>query len=139
MAEQTPQLGGLLPGVDLVDVAQVRESIESFGAHYLQRLHTPAEIATLLEFQPAQLPAQAAARFAAKEAVFKALRLPQSVTMAWTDIEIATHDEDDTGRTGLAVRLHGAVRAWAEQNRLGPIRLSITHTDHHAMALAVAS
>ena len=118
------------PGIDVVEVAQVRQAIATFGQRYLRRLHTEAELGALQHDDPEQLALRAAERFAAKEAVFKALQLPSSVTMGWHAIELDEH---------LAVSLHGPARAWATEHHLTTLRVSTTRTADHAMAVAVAS
>lgn len=73
-----------------------------------------------------------AARFAAKEAVLKALGSGLGQRMRWTDVEIAT------GVLGRPqARLHGDVEEWARQRGLAQIDVSLSHTGELALAQAM--
>ena len=74
-----------------------------------------------------------AARFAAKEAVLKALGTGLGRGMRWTDVEVVRHLD---GRP--EVHLHGAVADLAAEQGLQAIDASLTHTADHAIATAVA-
>jgi holo-[acyl-carrier protein] synthase len=73
-----------------------------------------------------------AARFAAKEAVLKALGTGLGRRMCWTDVEIV---HDMTGRP--RVRLHGAVARWAERQGMVDLDVSLSHTADLAIAQAL--
>jgi holo-[acyl-carrier protein] synthase len=77
-------------GVDVVDLARFRATLERTPG-VRDRLFTPAEAALSVESM--------AARFAAKEALMKALRVP--VALPWHDIEVAT---DDIGAPAFVLR-----------------------------------
>ncbi|MEL4505647.1 holo-ACP synthase [Luteococcus sp. H138] len=105
-------------------VAEVADSLDRFGDRYLRRVYRPAE--------HSGNPAELAGRFAAKEAVFKALRADPRLPIPWTEIEITT-----TGsRPGVV--LHGRARSWAVGQGISRIELSICHDHQRAMAFAVA-
>ncbi len=74
-----------------------------------------------------------AARFAAKEAVLKAFGTGLSGGIRWTDVEIL---KQSSGRP--VVELHGAAAAYAAGRGLRRIDVSLSHTDHLAIAHAVA-
>jgi holo-[acyl-carrier protein] synthase len=74
-----------------------------------------------------------AARFAAKEAVLKAIGSGVGKRMRWTDVEVVA---DATDRPN--VRLHGEVASWAEGRGLAELDLSLAHTSAVAVAHAVA-
>jgi len=74
-----------------------------------------------------------AARFAAKEAVLKALGTGLGQRMRWTDVEIVN------GVLGRPlVRLHGEVAAWARREGLSDLDVSLSHTADLAVAQALA-
>ena len=73
-----------------------------------------------------------AARFTAKEAVFKALGTGASGGVAWTDVEVVNHLN---GRPEL--RLHGAVAGVAGRRGVQQAEISLTHSAGLAMAYAV--
>lgn len=74
-----------------------------------------------------------AARFAAKEAVLKALGSGLGQRMRWTDVEIVS---GVLGRP--VVRLHGEVEAFARKRGLVDLDVSLSHTSELAMAQALA-
>lgn len=118
-------------GVDLVEVARVARSIERFGERFLERVFTPAERrdAGIGPGRDQSL----AARFAAKEAVFKALGTGWAQGIAWRDVEVLRMPD---GRPVLA--LHGVA---AERARaIGAHRwlVSLSHTASMAMASVLA-
>ena len=115
-------------GVDLVDVARIDRLLRRGGA---ERLLTPGERAYC-----AGRPAAAehvAARFAAKEAVLKALGTGFAGGLRWTDVEVVNEPD---GRP--RVRLHGAAAALAARRGLVALEISLSHTAALAMAHATA-
>ncbi|PZS33182.1 MAG: holo-ACP synthase [Pseudonocardiales bacterium] len=115
-------------GIDVVPVARFAEALERTPA-LARRLFTSGELVT-----PSGEPRSAeslAARFAAKEALAKALGAGGG--MAWTDAEVHT---DDSGRPSLAVQGTVAVRAAS----LGVTRwhLSMSHDGGMAAATVIA-
>jgi holo-[acyl-carrier protein] synthase len=74
-----------------------------------------------------------AARFAAKEAVLKALGTGLGQRMAWTEVEIVN---DASGRP--RVRLSGGVEAWVRRHRIEDVEVSMSHVPDLAIAQVVA-
>ena len=118
-------------GVDLVDLERIARLLASKGDHAMQRFFTDDERAYLAT-RPDPT-GHAAARIAAKEAVYKALQsLPGARAVGWRDIEVT---RDAEGRP--AIRLHGlAERLAAEAGGLR-IQISLTHSSVEAGAVAV--
>ena len=77
-------------------------------------------------------PQRLAARFAAKEAAFKVLRVGDE-PVAWTDVEVV---RDDTGWVGLS--LSGRAATLAEAAGISELALSLTHEQGCAAAVVVA-
>jgi len=117
----------LTVGTDLIEIARVRSALERYPG-FRERCFTEAERA-YCDSRP-NPPQHYAARFAAKEAVGKALGFGVARAFAWRDVEIA-------GRPKPAVRLSGRVRAWAERAGAGAIDLSMAHSRELATAVAV--
>lgn len=117
----------LSAGIDLVEVARIAKTIEQYGNRFLTRVFTEEE----LHHCRGQAP-QLAARFAAKEAVSKALGTGFD-GIAWRDIEIVT---EASGKP--TVRLRGRAAQRAAQLNLDHFALSLSHTREHAIALVVA-
>jgi len=117
-------------GIDIVEVARVERAVARWGEAFLDRVFTDQERAhaggTALAAQ------RLAGRFAAKEAVMKALGLGLG-SMAWREIEIAT---DAGGRP--VVRLRGRAARAAARLGVGAWLVSISHTGRLAIAQALA-
>ena len=114
-------------GTDLIEIARVRRALERYPG-FRERCFTEAERA-YCDSRP-NPPQHYAARFAAKEAVGKALGFGVARAFAWRDVEIA-------GRPKPAVRLSGRVLAWAQRGGAGAIDLSMSHSRELATAVAV--
>jgi holo-[acyl-carrier protein] synthase len=117
-------------GTDLVEVERIREILEKQGHRFLQRLYTPGERVMAGEVPSVRF---LAGRFAAKEAILKALGTGWVPGVSWTDIDVGRLP---SGKP--TVLLSGGCRQRAQE--LGVIRLevSITHTSEHAAATAIA-
>ncbi len=120
-----------LVGVDLVRVRDVADSLDRFGARYLDRIFTAAEQADCTG-EPAVRAARLAARFAAKEAALKVLR-PEGARPAWTSIEVVRHE---SGACDL--RLTGSAAELAAAAGITALAVSLTHEHDHAAAAVVA-
>src|SRR5215213_5414729 len=109
-------------GIDVVDIERFGQSLER-TPHLAERLFTPLE----RERQLASL----AARFAAKEALAKALGAPGG--LQWHDAEVV---KDDEGRPAFV--LQGTVQLRAVGLRVSTIHLSLSHDAGIASAMVVA-
>ncbi len=114
-------------GVDLAEVSRVRASIERFGARFVDRIYTPAEIA--YAEQKANRFERYAARFAAKEAGMKAIGTGWKRGVTWQDIEVANLP---SGKPTL--RFHGVAAEIARTLGVRNVALSLTHTAELGMA-----
>jgi holo-[acyl-carrier protein] synthase len=113
-------------GVDLIEIERVRRALERHGDDFRERCFTPGERA-YCESRP-NPPQHYAGRFAAKEAVGKALG--SGVRFTWKEIEIV-------GRPKPGVQLSGLTARYAERTGAGRIELSMTHSRELAAAIAV--
>jgi holo-[acyl-carrier protein] synthase len=118
-------------GTDLIEVERVRAMFERHGDRARNRLLTESEQEGSRKF--ADPYPHLAGRFAAKEAVLKALGTGLIGSMRWRDIEIGS---DNFGRP--VVNLSGDVQAEARRRKIAKIHLSISHTSDYATAYAVA-
>ena len=118
-------------GVDLVDLDRITRLFHDKGEHALRRFFTDDERAYLATRpEPA---GHAAARIAAKEAVYKALQsLPGARAVGWREIEVT---RDPEGRP--AIRLHGLAQQLSEQHGGLVVQVSLTHSATAAGAVAV--
>jgi len=114
-------------GVDLAEVPRIRASIERFGARFIERIYTPAEIAYVE--RKANRWERYAARFAAKEAGMKAIGTGWKRGVRWQDFEVANLP---SGKPTL--RLHGVAARVADKLGVRNVSLSLTHTAELGMA-----
>jgi holo-[acyl-carrier protein] synthase len=113
-------------GVDLIEIERIRRALAQHGDAFRERCFTDGERA-YCDAKP-NPPQHYAGRFAAKEAVGKALG--SGVYFTWKEIEIG-------GRPKPGVHLTGRTAAWAEKVGAGRIELSMTHSRELAAAVAV--
>jgi holo-[acyl-carrier protein] synthase len=117
-------------GVDIVETARIQASIERFGDRFLGRVFTEGERA-YCDSMP--VPARHyAARFAAKEAVSKALGTGIGRQAGWRDIEVT---RKDTGQP--AILFHGPAAQLAAALNIREILISLSHSDHYSVANAI--
>ena len=115
-------------GTDIIEVERIKDSIEKLGDKFLNRVFTENEIA-YCESKKANKYEHYAARFAAKEAIFKAVSplLDNKFSIDWTDAEILN---DKQGRPY-------ALLAKDNLNNIN-IDISLSHIKEYALATAVA-
>lgn len=122
----------LTTGVDLIEIARVERMLARYADRFLERVFTPAEMMYCRGHT-----AELAARFAAKEAVSKALgvgvRMISRDGINWQDVEVIN---DLRGKP--LVRLHGRAAERADELGLTEWAISLSHTREHAIALVVA-
>lgn len=117
----------LATGVDLVEVARLERAIQRHGDRFLKRIFTRREL-SLVGRKTTSL----AARFAAKEAVAKALCTGIG-EVAWLEIEVLHGPNKEPTLT-----LHGRAKELAAEKGLAVWSLSLSHTADHAIAMVTA-
>ena len=112
-------------GVDIIEMSRVKESIESLGERFINRVFTEKEI-EYCESKKAQKYQHYAARFAAKEATFKALswKLEDKYAICWKDIEVV---DDKQGRPSLNI-------IGMNLDDIENIDISLSHCKEYAVA-----
>ena len=122
----------LTTGIDLIEIARVERMLSRYGDRFLARVFTPAEI-LYCRGRTAEL----AARFAAKEAVSKALgvgvRMIARDGIHWQDVEVVG---DPRGKP--LVHLYGRAAERAGELGLAEWAISLSHSREHAIAFVVA-
>lgn len=119
-------------GTDLIKVARIEDSIDRLGDRFAKRILSGIELEV---YQRSATPARyMAKRFAAKEAVAKALGCGIGRGAGWGDIIISN---DDSGAPGVA--LVGAAKASAESKGVTHSHLSISDEQDYALAFVVLS
>ena len=117
-------------GVDIMEPERIAGMIERHGERFLDRTFTPDEIAYCKDRKRAV--EHVAARWAAKEAVAKALGTGFDRSVQWKDVEVV---KEVAG--AVAVRLHGKAETIADRLNVTRIHLSLTHTEALAVAMVV--
>jgi holo-[acyl-carrier protein] synthase len=114
-------------GVDIAETARIAQSLEHYGERFVRRICTPAEVAYCERFK--NKAERYAARFAAKEAAFKALGTGWGKGVRWLDVEV-THQPSGKPELVLSGRAQEVAR------ELGVVRmsLSISHADRYVVA-----
>lgn len=118
-------------GVDLVRVSRIAALLDREDG-FLATLYTPGEVAYCRRVRR-RAPERFAGRFAAKEAVLKALGTGIDHGIQMCEVEVVS---DAFGRP--EVRLHGAARSAAARAGVGRLLVSIAHSGDYATAYAVA-
>jgi holo-[acyl-carrier protein] synthase len=118
-------------GVDVVETARIKSSIERHGEPFLRRVFTESEQSYCKAMkEPAPF---YAARFAAKEAVSKAFGTGIGPSLGWLDIEVRRKASGEP-----FVVLHGEGAALAKRLGVSTVLLSISHSENYAVANSVA-
>ena len=114
-------------GVDIIEIERVKKSIEETDGKFCERVYTQKEI-EYCESKKSQKYQHYAVRFAAKEAVFKAISsiLLSKYDIGWKDIEILN---DDTGRP--------YVNILNQDIKVDNIDISISHCKEYAVASVI--
>jgi holo-[acyl-carrier protein] synthase len=118
----------LATGVDLIEIARIDEVVARHGRYYLERVYTPAELAYC-----GKRTESLAGRFAAKEAVAKALGSGIG-EVSWKEIEILGDEQN-----APQLILHGAALSKAKELGLTTWSVSISHSQSHSVAFVVAT
>jgi len=114
-------------GIDIIEVKRIKKALEKWGKRFLERVYTPKELAYCLKKRYPE--GSLAGRFAAKEAVMKALGTGLTLGVSWKDIEIVN---DNKGKP--EVFLYGKTRKISGNKK---VLVSISHTKEDAIAQAM--
>ena len=117
-------------GIDIAEVPRIRETIDRFGARFVERIFTEGEIRYCES--KANRVERYAARFAAKEAGMKALGTGWNFGVRWRDVEVS---RKPGGRPTLL--FHGKAAEFAAKLGATNVALSLTHTPQQAMAQVI--
>jgi len=115
-------------GIDIIEIDRIKESIDRFGDHFLNKIYTPNELEYCLgkhnKYQ------HFAARFAAKEAIYKALSSEWGSDISWQDIDIMNEPN------GLpVVKFSGNLEEFVNKDK--SIKISMSHSDNYVACVAI--
>ena len=115
-------------GIDIIEIDRVRESVEKFGDHFLNKIYTQKELDYCLKkkYKYQHL----AARFAAKEAVYKALATGWDAEVSWQHIEISNEPN------GMPiVTLQGKLKKFLSKSK--ELKISMSHSRDYVACMAI--
>ena len=115
-------------GIDIIEINRIQKSIEKFGENFLQKVYTPKEIEYCSD--KANKYQHFAARFAAKEAVYKALATGWQEVLSWQDIEIFN---EATGMPQVSMR--GRLKEFLAEDK--SLKISISHSQNYVTCVAI--
>ncbi|MBS4035689.1 MAG: holo-ACP synthase [Ignavibacterium sp.] len=115
-------------GIDIIEIDRVKESIDRFGDHFLNKIYTPNELEYCLSKHNKYQ--HFAARFAAKEAIYKALSSEWGSDISWQDIDIMNEPN------GLpVVKFSGNLEEFVNKDK--SIKISMSHSDNYVACVAI--
>lgn len=118
-------------GTDIIECERINRMIQRHEDHFIKRVYTEREIRYCSDRK--NLDQHFAGRWAAKEAVLKALGTGWIAGIAWTDVEVI----NELGGKPT-IELHGGATEIAKEKGIREIQISITHCKSHAVAFAVS-
>ena len=117
-------------GIDIVEIKRLEKTSKKWGKPFLKKVYTARELAYSMK---KRFPYQhLAARFAAKEAIFKALGEVEKDFVGWKNVEILN---DANGKP--MVRWHGDAEKVRRKRRIAGAVVSLSHSQHYAVASAM--
>jgi holo-[acyl-carrier protein] synthase len=119
-------------GVDIIETSRIREILEDKGEKFMNKAFTPDEQAYCRNKKKGMYQSFGA-RFAAKEAVFKALGTGWQGGVGWLQVEITNNE---LGKP--SIKLSGRAKEIADEKGISTIHLSVSHTEGYCAAFAVA-
>jgi holo-[acyl-carrier protein] synthase len=117
-------------GVDIAETSRIERGLERHGERFTKRIFTPAEIAYCDRFK--NRAERYAARFAAKEAAFKALGTGWREGVRWLDVEVV---HQPSGKPELV--LTGRALEIARDLGVARMSVSISHSDRYVVAVVI--
>ncbi len=115
-------------GTDIVSVSRIKKSIEELGEKFVKRIYTDEEISYCESRRMCKYESYAA-RFAAKEAVYKAISPTKDQKGVFTEVEVLN---EETGKPYII--LHGELKKVLENKN---IEVSLSHEKEFAVAMVV--
>jgi holo-[acyl-carrier protein] synthase len=115
-------------GIDIIEIERIKESVDRFGDIFLNKIYTQTELDYCLKkinkYQ------HLAARFAAKEAVYKALSTGWDKELSWQNIEI--YNEPN----GMPiVKLKGSLESFLTKDK--SLKISMSHSRDYVACVAI--
>ena len=117
-------------GIDIVEIKRLQKVSKKWGSAFLNKVYTKRELGYAHQ---KRFPYQhLAARFAAKEAIFKALGEVETDFVGWRNVEILN---DANGKP--VVHWHGDAEVSRKKRNIRDVVVSLSHTENYAVASAM--
>jgi holo-[acyl-carrier protein] synthase len=115
-------------GIDIIEIERIKKSVDEYGDHFLNKIYTKVEID--YSQSKANKYQHYAARFAAKEAIYKALSNDTDKVYSWQDVEI--YNEVN----GLPkVNFFGALKDYLNEDK--QLKISMSHSENYVTCVAI--
>ena len=115
-------------GIDIIEIERIKKSVDEYGDHFLNKIYTKVEIE--YSQSKANKYQHYAARFAAKEAIYKALSNDTDKVYSWQDVEI--YNEVN----GLPkVNFFGALKDYLNEDK--QLKISMSHSENYVTCVAI--
>lgn len=115
-------------GIDIIEIDRIKDSVEKYGDRFLNKIYTKKELEYCLskKYKYQHL----AARFAAKEAVYKALTTGWNKDVGWQNIEISNEPN------GMPIAyLHGKLKKFLSNDK--NLKISMSHSRDYVTCMAI--
>lgn len=115
-------------GIDIIEIDRIKDSVDKYGKRFLNKIYTNSELDYCMSKSSKYQ--HLAARFAAKEAVYKALTTGWHEVATWQDIEISNEPN------GMpVVTLKGKLQSFLTKDK--SLKISISHSRDYVACMAV--
>lgn len=115
-------------GIDIIEIDRIKDSVDKYGERFLNKIYTNSELDYCMSKSSKYQ--HLAARFAAKEAVYKALTTGWHEVATWQDIEISNEPN------GMpVVTLKGKLQSFLTKDK--SLKISISHSRDYVACMAV--
>lgn len=115
-------------GIDIIEIDRIEKSIENYKEHFLNKIYTQTELDYSMSKKNRSQ--HLAARFAAKEAIIKALSSVHSTGINWKDIEIYNEPNGQP-----QARLTGKLSNILIDNR--ELKITMSHSENYVTCFAI--
>jgi holo-[acyl-carrier protein] synthase len=115
-------------GIDIIEIERIRKSVDTYGNSFLNKIYTQKELEYCMsKYNKYQ---HLAARFAAKEAIYKAIATGWEKEATWKNIEITNEIN------GMpVVKFLGQLKDFVSDDK--DIKVSLSHSDNYVVAVAI--
>jgi len=115
-------------GIDIIEIERIKSSIEKFDDRFLNKIYTKTELDYCLSKKNKYQ--HFAARFAAKEAIAKALQTGWSKEFRWKDVEIYNE------KSGMPnVKLLGNLKDFLDADK--SLKITMSHSENYVTCFAI--